>query len=435
VDLADEPVPPTEPVQPTEQAQVAEPVQAPPTAAVAKPKVQTGFTYWPLLADFVARYVVYVAWRQWHLPSGWFWTFQTVLIPLLIFAWLGQREDKLKEVLGVSNSTDYEVKDAPGWIVFMLALMVHNIVHAVSDVRTVDPGHRLGKQVLLAVMAGFYTLMIGVSSSTTERLDQPGESYEAFDAVDENDRILTRIKAELDDFIRKVEAYTIESTLIGAITFAAFVTIVMADKGRFEIAHGLLNSCALASRSAMSLKNWHGALQLVHYPKEGTILVAVALTSVACSLFFMGVMVARLRFSSLVGAASYSTEMAANLNEKENDLSEEELTTGLTDKKEQRLKWLHLHVDQYLNEAKVELEQLRPIIVYMTIFRTLGLLAFMFTLVLSALWFGPRTALCFGVIAILTYCYPWIDAVRDKRLRNTDYFGKLRSVIAKVSAH
>jgi hypothetical protein len=123
------------------------------------------------------------------------------------------------------------------------------------------------------------------------------------------------------------------------------------------------------------------------------------------------------------------------LNEKENDLSEEELTTGLTDKKEQRLKWLHLHVDQYLNEAKVELEQLRPIIVYMTIFRTLGLLAFMFTLVLSALWFGPRTALCFGVIAILTYCYPWIDAVRDKRLRNTDYFGKLRSVIAKVSAH
>lgn len=416
-----------QPVQPIEPIQLAPVVPA-------KPKIQTGFTYLPLLCDLALRYVVYFAWREWHLPNWIFWNAQLVFIPILLFAWMGVHDDRLKAAFGVQSSQEWELKDAPGWIMFMLAMTVHNIVHGVSDIRIVSPERRLLAQFLMAFGAGFYTLMIGLISSTTERLDLPSEAYVAFDEVDENDRILTRLKAELDNLIRRVEAYTIESTLIGAISFAAFVTIVMSDKGRFYTAHNLLQSCLTAERNVGNVKNWHAAVQSLHYPTEATILVSVALTAVVCSLFFMGVIVARLRFSALVGAATFSTEMAAGMNEKENSLAGQGPGDAV-EARNTRLAWLHGHVDQYLNEARVELDQLRPIIVYMTIFRTLGLLTFMVTLVLSALWFGPRTALCFAVVAILTYCYPWIDAFRDKRLRKTD-FSRLRSIItAKLGAH
>lgn len=403
-------------------------------AQPAPPKIQTGFTPWLLLADFVSRYVVYLVWREGHLPTGWFWACQLLVVPFGILYWSSHRDDVLKASLGVASNRDYEVKDAPPWIVFMLALMVHNIAHAFTDVR-IDgrPVLRFWVQMALACAAGMYTLGLGVSSSTDERLDVAQQKYERFDEIDENDRILTRLKTELDDFIRKVEAYTIESTLIGAISFAAFVTIVMADKGRFETAHNLLTHVLQSARSAASLSNWHRLWLTIHYPQEPTILVGVAFTAVLCSLFFMGVMVARLRFSALLGDVSYSTEMAANLNGKENDLAEVLQKEGATDVRKKRLLWLHEHVDRYLNEARVGLDQLRPIIVYMTIFRTLGLMAFMLTLVLSALWFGPRTALCFAIIAVITYCYPWIDAVRDKRLRRTDFRALASLIGARLS--
>ncbi len=425
---------PSEPIQhfgPAPSFPSSKPDQPVPAA---KPKIQTGFTYWPLLGDLACRYIAYEFWRAGNLPNWVFWCVQLLVIPVIVFMVIGFRERRLVQAFGVKSSQEYEIKDAPGWIVFMLAVMVHNIVHAVTDVRIETSWRRLAIQILLGWWAFAYTLMVGVTSSSAERLDLSTEEYEEFDIFDENDRILTRLKAELDDFIRKVEAYTIESTLIGAITFAAFVTIIMADKGRFETAHHLLGTCVTAGRNSLSVSNWRSLWQLIHYPQEGTILAAVALTAVVCSLFFMGVMVARLRFSALVGQATFSTEMATNLNNKENDLAGQEPAREHAETRRTRLDWLHLHVDTYLNEAKVELAQLRPIIVYMTVFRTLGLLAFMLTLVLSALWFGPRTALCFSIIAAMTYCYPWIDAVRDKRLRKTD-FSRLRNIIAgKLSA-
>lgn len=142
-------------------------------------------------------------------------------------------------------------------------------------------------------------------------------------------------------------------------------------------------------------------------------------------MFFVAVIIARLRFNGLVGFANYSTQTAEAFNDKEEHLARQ-LMLHPTDHPpalETRLAFISEQIAESLSGAKVVADQLRPIIHYMGIFRHLGVLSFLGALVASALWLAPSLAVCFGIIGIIAYGYPTFDRwVRDGRLRRSKLF-------------
>jgi hypothetical protein len=397
---------------------------------VAAPKIQMRFNYLPLLVDTALRYLTYFLWHRHLLWNTWFWILQLVVIPLGIFMWQGLHGERLAKRLGV-GSNGYEVADRADWIVFVLLLAAHDTILTFHTISIQTFWLRSLTTLILSVCAILYVMMIGfISASDTIQEPAKEDSYEAYDTVDENDRLLIRLDTEIEDFIRKVEAYTIESTLIGAISFSAFVTIVTSGKASVESA-GHLTVRFLAVADAVFARNG-GALrgQFTHYPSESMILSVAACSALICSMFFMVVMVARLRFNALTGPASFSTQMATNFNSKEEEIARYMLLEAPTADPakapavlEERLVRLRKQITFYLDEGRVEVEQMRAIIGYMTIFRTLGLIAFLVTLVVSAMWFAPRLSIFFGLMAFLTYAYPMMDGlIRDRKLRSHDFF-------------
>ncbi|HKM86673.1 MAG TPA: hypothetical protein VJW96_10730 [Terriglobales bacterium] len=241
--------------------------------------------------------------------------------------------------------------------------------------------------------------------------------------MDENDRLLIWLQTEVADFERMVESYTLESTLIGALAFSAFVTIISSDKATLRGVSAMLTRLWETSHSVLTL-NPDASRMLVQVPSNDTVMVAIACLALIASMFFVAVIVARLRFNSLVGLANYSTEMAAAFNDKEEDLDRHLLLSQSKEPVLQtRLDRLRKQINDSLGEAQLAVNQLRPIIAYMRIFRHLGVLTFLGALVASALWVSPVLAAGFTLIGVLAYGYPTLDRwVRDSALRKHGFF-------------
>jgi hypothetical protein len=163
-------------------------------------------------------------------------------------------------------------------------------------------------------------------------------------------------------------------------------------------------------------------------------MVAIACAALIASMFFVAVIVARLRFNSLVGLANYSLEVTAAFNDKEDEIDRQLLfTQPVPAPAQERLTHLREQIADSLGDARLAMEQLRPIISYMRIFRHVGVLTFLGALVASAMWVSPVLAGGFALIAVLAYGYPTLDRlVRDAVLRKHGFFS-VQSLLKKSS--
>jgi hypothetical protein len=414
-----------EPQEPQETPQAETPAEPEPSQVAPQPamvpprKIQVKAFPWIVLTDFALRYIVFLIWRAGYLKNGIFWGLQIVGVTWLVTQWNEKRKTAVIKALGVENENGYEIRNSAGWIIVMLLVTANNSIHAYNDVHPGAGFLYSALRIFIVIFVALYTIGLCVTSPSMERVDDDPR-YRAFEREDENDRLTVGLKTELDNLIRRVEAYTLESTLIGTIAFTAFVAIVVTEKGSSEAAHEFCAKVIALSHA----RDWKFVTSTVHLPSEYTVLILIALAALVCSLFFVGVMVARLRFASLVGAASYSVELAVRLNEKEKELTKapEAAAGDPRDAAEKRKDWVRSQVDRYMEEARLEIDQLSPILVYMTVFRSLGIMSFLATLILSGLWFGPRIAVCFFVVSLWAYLYPYGDALlRDRRLRGTEF--------------
>jgi hypothetical protein len=397
------------------------------------PPPKSGYTYKPLLLDLLARYATYGIWRTGLLPSWLFWILQAVVIPVVQFYWVDHRIKRARLALKLDATQKFVLASRPQWTVFVVAVSLNNALHPFYDVRIGLHWLRILLAITLSLAALWYTVGVASTSASGEVIETKANDdyvafdYVAFDPIDENDRLLTKLQTKLADLSRKVESYTIESTLIGAISFSAFVTIAAAEKVKMVDVQALVNQLILVLRTLGSAQNAAARAQLSHTPTETTVLISAAFTALVCSMFFMVVIAARLRFNSLIGPVSFSTEMAANFNQKEEEIyshiniHETNADSNTIKVHEERLLQLRDRINNYLNQARAGVDQIDPVIRYMTISRAFGLVSFLITLVISALWFAPLLSGLFTLLAVITFVYPWLDALRDGKLRKIDF--------------
>ena len=154
------------------------------------------------------------------------------------------------------------------------------------------------------------------------------------------------------------------------------------------------------------------------------LIMLVMIQTLFCALFFLSVIASRLRYSKVAEDIDNLIRLARSFNDKEEEVhnivlqgagqGNEDIRLNLG----RRLKGLEIKIANNINKAKALLDQTRPILIYMSVFRNMGVVTFMSILITSCLFFSTTLATIFLVFSMVAYAYESLDTwVRVKKQR------------------
>ncbi len=134
-------------------------------------------------------------------------------------------------------------------------------------------------------------------------------------------------------------------------------------------------------------------------------------------MFFLSVIVSRLRFNDALKRVDYAVRIASSYNDKEEEVYNFVLQGHDEAKVRHRLTILKEKITVALYHAEESFRDLRPIVNYMWVFRNLGLISFLLILITGALWVSPILAILFTSLAVLAFVYSALDTwIRTRSL-------------------
>lgn len=272
--------------------------------------------------------------------------------------------------------------------------------------------------ILMSLLFAGY--LAGLADLSVGHRIAPDAELQVFEPQDDNDRRIAHLETNRAVLFQRVDTYTLEGTFLGAISFSAFVTILSdhADATVAPLVTALENFLLDVARArAVEATTAQEALGAVRATEP--LLAAIAGETLMCSACFLSVLIARIRFMYAIRDADYCIRLASMMNAKEEDMVNLSLTTTADQRPaiEERLTSIRRNIDEAIRLADRALGTLRPLILYMSVFRTLGLLFFLLTIVTGALWFSRVMALVFAALCLVAYLYPFLDRFRDRASR------------------
>lgn len=172
-------------------------------------------------------------------------------------------------------------------------------------------------------------------------------------------------------------------------------------------AMGLLKNVLLFKFNDQTRRSWNRLLQ------PSNLIMLISIETLFCALFFLSVIASRLRYTKMTEEIDNLVRLARNFNEKEEEvhnlilqgLGDEDIQMNLR----RRLQSLSFKINQYVERANELMEKARPILVYMSLFRNLGVITFIFILITSCIFFSETLAFIFLLFSIVAYVYEYID--------------------------
>ncbi|MCU0438402.1 MAG: hypothetical protein MUC49_10815 [Raineya sp.] len=289
--------------------------------------------------------------------------------------------------------------------------------------------------------------------------------FNTFDyQIDRNDLEIIKVEGRLRNEHSRVEAYILESVMFGALAFSGFLSIIASERFNYTISERqdfltksvkINNEPLVEEKSTIVLNTnktdstkttakqqavplvrttemrifWEEAMELfdnivlfklkeasLNWQKliqPSNLIMLITIETLFCALFFLSVIASRLRYTKMTEEIDNLVRLARNFNDKEEEVHNLVLQ-GLGDEEVQinlrkRLQSLGLKINQYLERANILLSQTRPILIYMSLFRNLGVIMFIFILITSSLFFSKSLAMIFLIFSIVAYIYEYID--------------------------
>lgn len=189
------------------------------------------------------------------------------------------------------------------------------------------------------------------------------------DEVDSNTLEVIQYDIGLKTMLRRVDTYTLESTLLGALAFSAFVQILV-DSARPIGDLAWITSFAVETRTAVVFD------RVITFPmipnlmevSKGHLGSAIAVFLLSATVSFLAVLAARIQFTDAFRNAENLHAMATKFNEKAESLAKES---------SERAEAFNRQVDTLLLELEVAIKRVTPILDFMRIFRDWGLWLFL----------------------------------------------------------
>ncbi|MBX2843635.1 MAG: hypothetical protein KTR26_17830 [Flammeovirgaceae bacterium] len=221
-------------------------------------------------------------------------------------------------------------------------------------------------------------------------------------SADENDEAFVRLETGFVSKKQRIEAYVIESTLFGALSFSAFLQLIANDL----ITLAEIEDFAVLYYEVFQkllLLNFDGLFNSMGIMTEKTHVFSIlAILTLLCSIMFLVVIASRLKFRDVSDKLEQCFNLIRSLNNKEEDLLLKDQTSK---EDERRFKLLNQKILNQLNEANGYVREINPIAGFMQYFRDLGVVIFFVILIASGLFFSKFLAIAFSLLAIFTILY------------------------------
>jgi len=291
--------------------------------------------------------------------------------------------------------------------------------------------------------------------------------------IDYNDLQIIKVEGRLRNEHSRVEAYILESVMFGALAFSGFLSIIASERFNFtiterqellknkttigkdtlvvedkEVVSTIVIDTTAKNKKGSKLKRevkveksdprvqntemrifWNETMNFLDnlllfklreagnnwnkLIKPSNLIMLITVETLLCALFFLSVIASRLRYTKMTEEIDNLVRLARNFNDKEEEvhnlvmqgLGDDYVQTNLR----KRLQSLGIKIAQYLERANTLLTQTRPILIYMSLFRNLGVIMFIVILITSSLFFSKSLALVFLMFSVVAYVYEYVD--------------------------
>ena len=391
--------------------------QALPKIDPKKHKIPFSFIY--IVFDVILRFILFWMYKT-EICNGWlYWLSQIVFIPLLVFIFssIGGREKKWKELLKKNDSftenDKLEVEGSAISVIFCLLAIALFAFFSWNSFASFPPWLQRISTVFSLFIYAFYILVVFMLSYSKVKLKE--KKHEKFCdtlSVDGNDEKLIKLEVSLSQFSNKVDTYTLESALLGALTFSGFLAILALDKSVFNNIQAFLMQ---VSDIFYNLVNFNINNLSVISLNQQMIISTLAIESIICSLFFLLVLVSRTRFHDTISAAELHIKMARELNNKEEEYDIVYHQQPSNKVIQERLELLNVEINQKLRFGSQKLKELESIVNYMNYVRNIGLFLFVIILSTAAGIVSYKLSIAFLILYIISYTYHKMDSWAKKR--------------------
>jgi hypothetical protein len=409
----------------TEQPEIAIPKE--PEKKAYKFKVSYRFFF----IDYFLRWGLYGGWRYGVVKNWQFWVGQAVVIPIIVIILILIRHSWVqRKYPDVEGSKIYsDSASMPMVLMFFGAILGAYITYSLYPAMGIWA--KTGLTALIFVFYLFYLLIVVAIGIQKEPKEKPGIDAETNltddEWRDENDRLIVKLETDKLSLSQRVDAYTLESALFGALSFSGFLTIIASEKPVITGVQSIVNDFSTGITMLINFQ-FNGLTAVVSDITDNhTLLAAIAVQTLICSMFFLSVIISRLRFNDVLRRVDYAIRIASFYNDKEEDifnLKLQDIKADMHGMVETRLQNLKTKMSESIYYAEEQsLKGLIPIVRYMAVFRNLGVISFLLILISSALWISKGLALIFTALATLGYVYPMFDRwLRDRSLSGVPFF-------------
>lgn len=428
-----------------EESAPPQPPEAPDAAPTSK-AVVVGWSPIPLLLDVAARWVAFVALRNGLIGHGWFWAFQFSVAPVLFLSMI-RTEGKVRRARGIAVevSLDAEPLGSRGFL--LVGAIVGGLVGTAAVLAGLHPALRVLGVLSSIPLYGFWVGIIAVFSysprlrgepRTSPQVEEPEvERVEDFDGplpdmVDQVEVVeevapveLTGVKRAWRDsderaveqaqlevtasaLHHRVDAYTLESALIGAISFSAFIQIIFSDEGSLARTQAFVDGVSVASIRALVLSMPMSG----ESTSDGVLLIGLTLLTLVASLLFLLVIVSRLQFNTALQDLSGLLKSSGVLADREVQallLVEGSAPSKGLESLMDRVETLGAEADKTMKGADEALKFVTPVVEYMGMFRHLGVGCYLAVLVCCAALLSGEVAAAFVGLGAMAYLYARIE--------------------------
>jgi hypothetical protein len=241
------------------------------------------------------------------------------------------------------------------------------------------------------------------------------------DSVDYNDTQIARLESELKGINGKVDAYMIESVLLGGLSFSGYLTVVSGSLiGSNTDAFGnLLSHFNVFIRSYNIFDNTSKIDVISTFFQKEDLYVLIIFLCLISSVFFLLVLSLRLRYGSLAGNMDHLLLTMTIFNAKEEELTNMKYeNANFASSQKDRLKKITEKIDLAIKDADHLMEELKPIISMMSLYRNVAIIVFYIVLIIAGFYFNVFIASSILIVAILTILFRWTESLLNlKRIR------------------
>ena len=410
------------------------------------------FSYRSLAIDYAARSLI-LALYQTSLINGWiFWLCQIIIIPVTVFIYTIDKSTKITGEIEKQERDKLPPNTKVGWSIQTTTMSQFIAVF------TVLTGSYIAYYILnnsletawlkwiitITIFLG-YAFYISVVYGESPRLNTPSPEADQISQyfrleqipktkdlssasasapnvlsedisleVDRNDERITFLEITAQSIFERADTYTLESTLFGALAFSGFLSLVSSDTPTLTFIRKLNLLVSELETFIFGLQLRQIVQSISHLlSNSDTLLGLVAVETLLCSMFFVLVIIYRLQFSDAMKSANYAIRLARKYNDKEEETyalqfqfdSDNALKIGI----ESRLDFLTKKIADAGNKAQLALDELAPTIIYMQVFRNLGIATFVLILLTSSCLISPYLTVTFSALTFLAYIYSSVE--------------------------